>query len=221
MKQTTNQNIIELFINESKFILHDILEESGALLYSSKNTLCKGNYYFLGLNPKIDDKNISYTLSRILEELKSYEGNAYLDEDWGKGKGKHPIQLNLNNLANHLGQNLVDICSSNLIFTRTQNQHNLNLELAKKCWKVHEKILEIVQPKTLFIYGNGKYNSTLSYMKEIIGINKIPKDYEKFKRSNLYYYELKDFNIIASGHLSWPAHKLTDEKLEWISKRIL
>jgi hypothetical protein len=76
--------------------LEPILDEPGTLLYSSRATLKRGKYYFLGLNPGGGSEG---TIRQSLDELalgKSTD-NAYLDQDWSSPKrmyarGEHPYQ---------------------------------------------------------------------------------------------------------------------------------
>ena len=61
------------FIIKAREILESIRHESGAILYSSWNTLQPGKYYVLGLNPGGTE---GPTIQTCLNELINYSGNA-------------------------------------------------------------------------------------------------------------------------------------------------
>jgi hypothetical protein len=162
-------NIIEK-AKESLGPNHDqpsILDEHGIILYSSCETLKKGKYYFLGLNPGGKDEDVPPILTS-LDDLRSYKGNAYFAEDdradWSSpkrhyAKGQHPYQIAFRTLFEGFGENPRDVCASNLIFKRSVGAHDSGYpKLAKKCWPVHEAILKIVQPEAIIAFGKDAFD---------------------------------------------------------------
>jgi hypothetical protein len=145
-----------------------ILDKQGRILYSSHETLTKGKYYFLGLNPGGGADTNNPTIRESLDDLRSYTGNAYFAEDdradWSNpkrhyAKGEHPYQKAFRTLFEEFGENPRDVCASNLIFKRSADaRHSEYPKLAKKCWPVHESILEIVQPEVIIAFGKDAFD---------------------------------------------------------------
>ena len=148
------------FISEAKRILLPILEEKGATLYSSFNTLSCGKFYVLGLNPG-GPADSGKTLAESLDALPEQQDNAYLDEDWSSpsrsfGAGRHPLQRHLFELMREIGQDLRNVCSSNLIFTRSPDLNGADYpSRGHVCWPVHQMILDAVKPNVIIAFGNG------------------------------------------------------------------
>jgi len=150
--------------------LNDLLNEAGSILYSSHETLRPNDVYLLGFNPGGSGGNsISYSINRLLNN----EQNAYLDECWKNPngswrKGGAPLQKRVDWLLKNIGYRTREVCSSNLIFFQSQNANNINYSLAKRCWPVHEAILEIVKPKLIITFGNSNV-SPFSYLHGLLG----------------------------------------------------
>ena len=183
---------IDQFITRARVILQPIISERGSVLYSATSTLQSGDFYTLGLNPGGDPSEIPETISECLDALPTYNGNAYMDEDWSGRrhyeKGCHPLQNNMKLLAQLLGPDLSTICSSNLVFMRSIDQYGSGYdELASRCWNVHRLILDIVRPKTLIVFGTGAISPYSFLLPKISG----------------------DQNSIKSGHGSWNCHSFT------------
>lgn len=143
-----------------------ILDEHGLILYSSCETLKQGKYYFLGLNPGGADADTP-TIRQSLCDLRSYKGNAYFpgDEkaDWSSPRhptpGQHPYQQAFRTLFDELGEDPRKVCASNLIFKRSAGARGAGYpSLAKRCWPVHEAILEIVQPRVIIAFGKQAFD---------------------------------------------------------------
>jgi hypothetical protein len=140
--------------------LRTILNRSGAILYSSCETLKPGKYYFLGLNPGGSEAD-KHTIQQSLDELVigTSTKNAYLDEDWSSDRRSydkecHPLQKNFKCLFQALGENPRDVCASNLIFKRSPDEQGAEYpDLAELCWPVHKAILEIVRPSAIITFG--------------------------------------------------------------------
>ncbi len=173
-KLSLHEQNVENIISKAKESLgpnHDgpsILEEHGIILYSSYETLKKGKYYFLGLNPGGHDEDVP-TILESLDYLKSYKGNAYVPGDekanWSNPPkrcylpGEHPFQRAFRELFEEFGENPRDVCASNLIFKRSVGTHDSGYpKLAKKCWPVHEAILKIVQPEAIIVFGKDAFD---------------------------------------------------------------
>ena len=161
---------VEEIKNQLKNKLSDYLNKPGSIIYSSVQTIRKGDYYILGLNPGgISD---SQTIGSSIKNLGSKYENSYIDEKWdwrGKelDKGKHPFQNALNEIAKSLNIELKDIFASNLIFIRTRNAKGIE-HYANTCWQVYQYLIkEIIKPKVIFAIGNSEAFSAYSFLKKI------------------------------------------------------
>lgn len=140
----------------AKPILASIANRSGRVLYSAAATLRPGSIYLLGLNPGGDPAKHPDTLAESLRELPSRTLNAYLDESWsGQAVGCSRLQHRVCWLIQQLGFNMREVCAANLIFIRSSDSTGSGYpKLAELCWPVHERILRIVRPKAVVVFGN-------------------------------------------------------------------
>ncbi len=131
----------------------NLLNRSGAVLYSAAKTITKGDVYILGLNP---GGTQGPTLAEHLEKLPAKIDNDYLATDWGNRDGTlAPLQIRLAELLKVWNHYIEDVCASNLIFMQSRDASGIQFpEDAALCWPVHEKLLEIVQPKRILVFGN-------------------------------------------------------------------
>jgi hypothetical protein len=141
----------------------------GTILYSSSDTLKRGDVYLLGFNPGGSDGNI---LSHGIDQLIGRTQNAYLDEAWENGNGswaagEAPLQKNIIWLLTELNLNPRDVCASNLIFLQSREASGISYDIAKVCWPVHEAILEIVQPQVIITFGNSEV-SPYAFLKQML-----------------------------------------------------
>jgi hypothetical protein len=140
----------------AKNALRDLLEQPGEILYSSHETIKPGLVYLLGLNPGGEG---GLPLIKSVDQLLKRNTNAYLDECWenlrGSWKaGEAPLQRRVVWLLENLGLCPREVCASNLIFVQSRDARGVSFELAKKCWPVHEAIIDIVKPRLIIAFGN-------------------------------------------------------------------
>ena len=155
--------------NIAKSVLKRLLKKSGEVIYSSHETLKKGDIYLMGLNPGGEGFiSIEAHIDRMLERT----SNSYLDEAWTNGNanwgvGQAPLQKRVTWLLEQLVKNPRDVCASNLIFETSQNADQISFGLAGLCWSFHESVIDIVQPRLIIAFGNGKQSSPYSFLKAI------------------------------------------------------
>lgn len=156
----------DVFISTMRTALAPIESRIGSILYSSYTTLKPGPFYLLGLNPGGEEGE---TLRHCIDHTFEYMGNSYLDEHWPTKtrqyvRGGHPLQRHLVFLFNALGQDIRNVCGSNLIFTKSIGQGGAGYpQNADICWPVHQHIITIVRPSILLVFGNGQL-SPFSYI---------------------------------------------------------
>lgn len=143
----------------------DVLKRSGATFYSAASTLRPGDVYVLGVNPG-GGPEITSTIGDSLDQLPANMTNSYLDEDWGKGQGKAPLQQRLTKLAACLDLDLRDVCASNLVFMRSRDMSGIKFwKDAELCWPLHDLVLDTVRPKLILTFGNSA-DSPYAFLRE-------------------------------------------------------
>ncbi len=146
--------------------LKDILDISGQVLYSGASTLKKGEVYLLGLNPGGDPRNPAFrTIRQSLAMLKSDElaSNGLPSSEWNSyghatWKGRNTLQRRILWLLGQLGLDPLTVAASNLIFVRSRDETSLQYDAyADVCWSVHERVLQLVEPRLVIAYGGTPY----------------------------------------------------------------
>lgn len=112
------------------------------------------------------------TIGDHIDRMLTRTENSFLDESWGNGNstwpaGQAPLQRRVIWLLESLNQNPRDVCASNLIFQTSNAAEGVSFGLAGICWPVHEAIIEIIRPKLLIVFGNGKPNSPYAFLREL------------------------------------------------------
>ncbi len=161
----------EKILNLIKDELGEYANDSGAVLYSGSSTLVQGQFYIIGLNPAGDPNHIKTTVfeqvQNILNEKPDY--NSYCDEEWGTYKrGESLHQQRVQSLAKVLDMNIRNIFAANIIFIRSTKTATIKDydELRRRCWKVHEYFLSVVQPKVILCLGCDENKSAFSELKK-------------------------------------------------------
>ena len=210
--------------------LQDNIKEAGETLYCSADVFKKGDIYFMGTNPGGEN---NYSIEDDLEKLVSKTTNGYLDEIWETRKskpkaGKDILQIRATKLMYEIGYDIRDVCASNLIFFKSRNLNELSHNFTKAadiCWPIHEKILSVVQPKLIIVFGNSNQNSPFSYICNKFNIS---LDEIETMRTGHGILEAKSFSIsnqsinchlVALPHLSRFTINNTD-LYSWIKNKI-
>lgn len=189
--------------------LANYLEMSGAILYSSHQTLQKGDIYLLGFNPGGGEDE---PLAKAIDGMLSATGNAYLDQDWSGprrtyGKGGAPLQKRVSWLLDALGYEPGRVCASNLIFMRSRSSAMIPFDYADICWPVHQAVLDVVRPKLILAFGNSA-RSPYAYLKGRFGDSREDEIHAghgnwKVKGCSLLVREGQRIYLAALPHLSY------------------
>jgi hypothetical protein len=137
--------------------LNPILDMSGKVLYSGVETLKEGTVYLLGHNPGGSPiGQATETIRNDLDALPTRKENAYIDESWlGRPPGSSPLQVRVRWLLEALGLNPQEVAASNMVFVRSVDAAGSQFSgHANLCWPVHERIIEVVKPRLLIVFGN-------------------------------------------------------------------
>jgi len=177
---TTATQIIE----EIKSLLGDRINKSGVAFYSSIDTVKKGRYMILGLNPGGNPEVEKGTIGQSLEGFLSPVYNHYY-EAWKEKDTR--LQINIAKLFAFLGQDLRNVCALNLIFERTVRESDLNFSSLPVYVKVLNKVLDVVQPDVIFTFGK----------KPLFEVKRV--------MTNI------NVEVIGSGHGSWKIEFVTGQ----------
>ena len=162
---------------EEMLLTSPLKNEPGSLIYSSLETLRKGNLIFLGLNPGgLPDENKTILEHfQFMKRIENKEFNEYCDGVWKpagveKPRGGSVLQKRVQYLLSSLAINTRNVFASNLIFKRTRAESDLNNESywAEICWKIHQKFISIIDPSLIVVMGNSPYEFINGKMKKIL-----------------------------------------------------
>jgi hypothetical protein len=217
---------IEEFIAGAKADLGDFVRESGVILYSSPKTLKVGNVYLLGINPGADPDGLDDPdIETHLDKLASSDTNRYIDGEWDRGRiGTDPFQLRVVWLLRSLGLDPRDVCSSNLIFRRSDGQGTSGYpETAYRCWPVHQRILSIVQPKMIICLGNLPFDYVTSRgSSESPQAEEFPSGHGSWQcRSARVHLESRSIDIVRLPHLRRYRVIGKQPVVDWMRKKLL
>jgi hypothetical protein len=157
-------------LEAAKKSLAHLLDQPGAVFYSSYDSLAPGDLYFLGFNPGGASES---TIGQCLDKFPTKTSNSYLDEIWDSNgrnasAGQSILQKRVTWVLEALGHHARDVCSSNLIFARSRDAVGVPFDMADVCWPVHEAVLNLVKPKTILCCGNSSF-SAYAYLKNRFG----------------------------------------------------
>ena len=207
-----------------------ILDKPGELIYSSHETLKKGDLYVLGLNPGLIERN--YNADRLenhIDKMLTKTHNSYLDEDWSTDNkkfavGEAPLQRRMKYLLWTLGYDPKEVCASNMIFASSKDADSVNYGLAGYCWRFHERILDLVQPKMILCFGVSSV-SAYSFLQALTGSPQEPdtmaSGHGKWKCESF----TSDFNgrpttVIGVPHLSYYDITTKSKVIDWIKGKL-
>ena len=169
----------------------------------------------MGINPgghsDEDSVKIQDTIkNQLLRENTNF--NEYLDGKW-KNKnrislpGKSLLQKRIQYLFKEIDVNIRDVFSTNLVFIRSSTTNKFPYkwnEEVKKCWKIHEILLSIVNPEIIITFGLEPYEFIKDKMileQEDFHAVKSKKSIKYFTHLSGYLYD-KKIRIISIPHLS-------------------
>lgn len=211
----------------------NLLDKKGGILYSSQETLKPGPVYLLGYNPGGDpEQNLTGpTLGMCADALLTRTENEYLCGKWINGRDGQPaagqalLQRRVNALLKAIGLNTADVCASNLIFQQSKNIREISPDKANACWKVHEAIIEIIQPRLIIAIGNG-YPSAYSYLRDRLKPSENTEDTDYAQHGN---WKRKGFQTLIHGrntyiagipHLSYYKAENKPGLIEWLKSKL-
>ena len=153
MRKYMAEKCIDNFIDFAHKQLSLIENKDGEVIYSSKDTLKKGKYYFLGLNPGGEG---FISIKNHLNNFSLKTDNSFFDDSWNNcEKGKAPLQLRDQYLFEKiLNYDLRNVFATNLIFETTMvvNGHAeaivVETGMNTKVGKIAQMIIKDEAPET-------------------------------------------------------------------------
>ncbi|MGL1014443.1 hypothetical protein ACSTEF_21940, partial [Vibrio vulnificus] len=211
---------------KAKETLRYLLNDHGEVVYSSSETLKKGDIYLMGLNP---GGSGFISIGDHIDQMLTRTENSYLDEAWVNGISKYevgqaPLQKRVSWLMEQLGYDVRDVCSTNLIFTTSKSSNELCFGLAGICWAFHESVLEIVQPKLIITFGNAETSASPYFF-----LKSLFKGNETTIASGHGQWVCKTFNtkingretcIVGLPHLSYYNPQGKTEVVDWLKEKL-
>lgn len=181
----------------------NILDKSGTAFYSNRQTLKKGKYLIIGLNPGGDPNEISTTIQESFKKINDQHYNAYY-EPWLPGGKVHRLQNNLRELFEYLGEDLKNICSTNLIYERTLRECDLSLPSLKPYRDALNLILQYIDPDVIVSFGKKPLAELKKYFSgSNIKSQFIPSQHGKWAIELLTVTSpAKTYKIVGLPHLS-------------------
>lgn len=144
----------------------------GKILYSSAATLDPFPIYFLGTNP---GGALPSTLVQSIDDIAS-GSNEYLDYSWeGRPPGQAKLQKQVIRFLSGLGFEPRYVPASNIVMTRSTGitTHQDMDGDARRCWPLHQIILESVQPRSILAFGSGVEKSAFAYLRAFLKPDKV------------------------------------------------
>lgn len=216
-----------------KLIDSKLSNEIGGVIYSGDETLDKGKYLFLGLNPGGEG---GHTIRQDFEnkhvKCNRADYNHMLDGCWGNHPaGESLYQLRFKFLFNELDYSPRKVCATNLVFLQSPNESLLREKgniwnIADSFWPFHKALIEMINPDTVFII----YRKGLDYLRKKLS-KKGPLDWNQEWRCGSVIGELsgRERLIVYLPHFSGgrppyapgqhPIEKYSPEIFDWIRKR--
>lgn len=162
----------------AKLIPENLTNVSGSVFYSGQNAF-SGNkkLYLLGINPggsveKQRKETIKWHTDKVIAE-KPKNWSAYKNESWrGKIPGTHGLQPRILHLLNEIGLTPIETPASNVVFVRSSREENIKKlykKYAEQCWPVHEKVIKVLNIKTILCFGQTPGN----FVRKKINANKL------------------------------------------------
>jgi len=208
-----------------------LADRPGRLLYSGIGTLVPGQVYMLGYNPGGDPYAESESPKAHLEQLarQSPDWNEYADGRWRPGgrlyaPGDAPMQRRVRHLLTGVGLPVRTVCATNLIFERSREVGNLKQRalLAKKCWPVHQFILQCVRPAAILSIGGEKVFRFVTTQGRILSrTERFPSDHDAWGcLASRVRLGTMDIAVVAVPSLSRYAIDRHSDVIRWVQSKL-
>lgn len=195
----------------------------GKVLYSSAATLNPFPIYFLGTNP---GGALPNTLAQSLNDLTS-GANEYLDYSWeGRPPGQAKLQKQVTRFLSGLGFEPRDVPASNIVMTRSTEitTHQDMDGDARRCWPLHEIILESVQPQSILAFGSGLEKSAFAYLSAFLKVDEVESIPAGQTGFTCYAFKAslgpRSINVVVVPHLTRYSPYKKPNIMEWVKAKL-
>lgn len=195
----------------------------GKVLYSSTATLDPFPIYFLGTNP---GGALPSTLAQSLDDITS-GSSEYLDYSWeGRPPGQAKLQKQVTRFLSGLGFEPRDVPASNIVMTRSTGitTHQDMDGDARRCWPLHQIILESIQPRAILAFGSGLEKSTFAYLRAFLKpdeVESIPAEQPGFTchafKASLWTASI---SVVVVPHLTRYSPYNKPTVMKWVEARL-
>lgn len=210
--------------------LNGYLDKKGGILYSSRDTICAGDVYLIGLNPGGKAGTASKLSDCLCKDCtESSDGNIYRQDNayWPGTDGHHwPSQLQQKVqclLEQIVGEEKAKkVFATNLVFMQSPDATAVRPEDADTCWPVHEAFLNIVRPRLILALGNGEDFSPYQYIHSKYGGTEDSEDTYNPRRYKLKGFKTniagREISVVGLPNLSryHPAAEPDNKVINWI-----
>lgn len=204
----------------------DELDRSGAILYSTQDTLKSHWLLIVGTNP-----GGSVTVHRDPEfAIKNHiiaKMPELVNTDWRKNGKLTPLQNRIKLVVESWldGGRIENVPYTNLIFMRTQSMATIDWNWAERCWPVNEFLLDSIQPSLILTIGNGRASSSYAFLSRKLEADNHSSVNAGFGRyvlkSAIGHYHDRDITLLGLPHLSrYPIASYEHKVREWIATQV-
>lgn len=199
----------------------NLLDASGAVLYTGEQNLRQGPVYLLGLNPGGDSGG---SLRESIASARTGH-NAYTDEPWANRRasyktGQAPLQLRVKRLCEQMGLEVAKVPASNLVFTRSRNTgaHLGFDEALDLCLPAHKIFMDTIRPSFLMTFGALRYFERASDELQVERRDARYGNWSAYRgRARLLGHELAFGNV---PHMSYWDNRTRGEIVDWVLERM-
>ena len=140
-------------INRIRTLLTPVLDRSGFVVGSGRDTLCPDPLYVIGENPGGGERQHAgpeHTIAASLDSLPEHR-NGFVDD----GSLTSPFYKNVEFVFQRLGRDPAGVFCTNALFVRSSSSktNQRRSEQWKLCWPVHQLFLDVVKPKVVLCLG--------------------------------------------------------------------
>lgn len=178
-------------------LLEPMLRKPGAVLSTPVSNVKLAPVYVMGLNPGGSPADNS---TAIIDNIAPPEGQSYythecwnkhccepqpcshLDNGMIRPSARVNHQRNLQLIAEALGTPLIELISCNAIFAKSENLAKLKAQTGfsltewwRRCWPVHQFLLQKIRPRAIITLGYGERTSALGLLRREAGYMPVRK----------------------------------------------
>ncbi len=201
------------------------LDKSGAVLYSTNETLKPFWMLIVGTNPGGSATELGGSQYAIKNNIVALAPEL-LSKEWGENGELTPLQKRIKLVVEEWLEagSLKYAPYTNLIFMRTKNTTTINWNWADTCWPVNEFLLDTIQPSLILTIGNGRRQSPYAFLSSKLKAqneSSCPSGFGRYAlRSATGHHRDRKITLLGLPHLSrYPIGSYENKVRGWINKQ--